>query len=105
MRAPLLRLSLPVLIAIGTVGIFLTAGSSAAVTCPSSVPVLNENNCKGAGSSGWQTGNYDDNIAGFATQTSFNRGQNVPLKIARNATPGSKVNIEVFRLGYYGGEG
>ena len=106
MRAPLLRLSLPVLVAAATIGAFLVGGSSAAVTCPSSVPVLNENNCKGEGSSDWMTGNYDDNVAGFATQTSFNRGQNVPLKIARNATPGStKVNIEVFRLGYYGGEG
>ncbi|TMK56776.1 MAG: PKD domain-containing protein [Actinobacteria bacterium] len=106
MRTPLLRLSLPVLAAVITVAVFLGGGSSAAVSCPNANPVLNENNCKGEGSSDWLTGNYDDNVAGFATQTSFNRGQSVPLKIARNASPGStKVNIEVFRLGYYGGEG
>ncbi len=106
MPAPLLRFSLALAIAATTVGVLLATGSSsAAVTCPSSVPVLSENNCKGEGSSDWMTGNYDDNIAGFATQTSFNVGQSVPLKIARNTTPGTKVNIEVFRMGYYGGEG
>jgi hypothetical protein len=105
MRTPLLRLSLPVLAAVITVAVFLGGGSSAAVTCPNANPVLSENNCKGEGSSDWLAGNYDDNIAGFATQTSFNRGQSVPLKIARNAAAGTKVNIEVFRLGYYGGEG
>jgi YD repeat-containing protein len=79
----------------------------AAVTCPNAVPVLNENNCKGEGTSDWLFQNYDEGIAGYATQTSFNRGENVPLKIARD-TPtagGTKVNIDVFRMGYYGGEG
>ncbi|HSS42857.1 MAG TPA: N,N-dimethylformamidase beta subunit family domain-containing protein [Solirubrobacterales bacterium] len=107
MRHLLVRLGLPLALAAATIGIVLTTSSSrAAVSCPNAVPVVNENNCKGEGSSDWLTGNYDDNVAGFATQTSFNRGTNVPLKIARNATAGStKVNIEVFRLGYYGNEG
>ena len=67
------------------VGVLLATGSSsAAVTCPNSVPVVSENNCKGEGSSGWLFDNYDESIAGFATQTSFNVGQSVPLKIARD---------------------
>jgi Concanavalin A-like lectin/glucanases superfamily/PKD domain len=106
MRPLFLRFSLALAVAATTVGVLLATGSSsAAVTCPSSVPVLSENNCKGEGSSSWMSGNYDDGIAGYATQTSFNRGQNVPLKIARNTTPGTKVNIAVFRLGYYEGAG
>src|SRR4029077_4220845 len=55
----------------------------------------------------WLFQNYDEGIAGYATQTSFNVGQSVPLKIARDTpTPGgTKVNIDVYRMGYYGGEG
>jgi hypothetical protein len=98
-----------VLIAIAatTWGLFSSSSSSAAVTCPSSIPVVNENNCKGEGSSEWLFHNYDEGIAGFATQTSFNLGQNVPLKIARDTpTPGgTKVDIDVYRMGYYEGEG
>ena len=108
MRNLLLRLALPLAIAVATIGIFLSTSSSrAAVTCPSTIPVVNENNCKGEGSSGWLFDNYDEGIAGFATQTSFNLGSSVPLKIARNTTTpgGTKVNIAVYRMGYYGGEG
>jgi PKD repeat protein len=98
-----------VLIAIAATawGLLSSSSSSAAVTCPSSIPVVQENNCKGEGSSEWLFHNYDEGIAGFATQTSFNLGQSVPLKIARD-TPtagGTKVNIDVYRMGYYGGEG
>ncbi len=88
-------------------GLLSSSPSSAAVTCPSPVPVVNENNCKGEGSSGWMFQDYEEDIAGYATQTSFNLGQSVPLKIARD-TPtagGTKVNIDVYRMGYYGGEG
>jgi hypothetical protein len=75
----------------------------AAVTCPNSNPVVNENNCMGAGSSAWQINNgrtYD--LAGFATQTSYNLGQSVTLKIGAYA---DSVDISVFRMGYYGGKG
>jgi PKD repeat protein len=108
MRNLLLRLGLPLAIAAATLGVFLTTSSSrAAVTCPSTIPVVNENNCKGEGSSGWLFDNYDEGIAGYSTQTSFNLGSSVPLKIARDTpTPGgTKVNIAVYRMGYYGGEG
>src|SRR4051794_29645870 len=108
MPPTLIRFSIALSVAAITVGVLLATGSSsAAVTCPSTVPVVNENNCKGEGSSGWLFNNYDEGIAGYATQTSFNLGQNVPLKIARD-TPtagGTKVNITVYRMGYYGGDG
>src|SRR4051812_9064029 len=104
----LIRLSIALSVAAVTVGVLLATGSSsAAVTCPSAIPAVNENNCKGEGSSGWLFNNYDEGIAGFATQTSFNLGQSVPLKIARDTpTPGgTKVNVTVYRMGYYDGEG
>jgi PKD repeat protein len=108
MRPIYARLTIAMAVALATAGILIaTSSAPAAVTCPSTVPVLSENNCKGEGSSDWLFDNYDEGIAGFATQTSFNVGQSVPLKIARNTpTPGgTKVNINVFRMGYYGGEG
>ncbi|MEA2136290.1 MAG: hypothetical protein QOC68_4199 [Solirubrobacteraceae bacterium] len=79
----------------------------AAVSCPNPNPVVQENNCAGAGSSAWTLGNASENVGGFATQTSFNLGQDVPLKIARNApvVPATKVDISVYRMGYYGDTG
>ena len=77
--------------------------ASAAVTCPNSNPIVNENNCKGAGSSAWQISNgrtFD--LGGFATQTSYNLGQSIPLKIGAYA---DTVTIQLFRIGYYGGKG
>src|SRR3954469_23562870 len=108
MRNLLVRLGLPLVIAAAVIGVLLTTSfSRAAVTCPSTIAVVNENNCKGEGSSSWLFNNYDEGIAGFSTQTSFNLGSSVPLKIARNTpTPGgTKVNIAVYRMGYYGGDG
>jgi hypothetical protein len=81
--------------------------ASAAVSCPNANPVVDENNCKGAGSSAWRLTNLDPAIAGFATKTSFPKGESVPLKIGRALQiPGStRVNIQVFRTGYYGDMG
>ena len=62
--------------------LFAFAGSAAAaVTCPYANPVANENNCAGAGTTANQVTNYSDNLGGFTTQTSYNVGQNVDLKI------------------------
>jgi YD repeat-containing protein len=82
-------------------------GTAAAVTCPNANPVVNENNCAGSGTSAWRMDNQSDNIGGYATQSSFNIGQNVPLKIARNmpVVPATKVDITVYRTGDYGGFG
>ena len=81
----------------------LPGSASAAVSCPNSNPVVNENNCMGAGSSAWQISNGRTyNLAGFATQTSYNLGESVPLKIGAYA---KTVDISVFRMGYYGGKG
>ena len=80
-----------------------TRVADAAVTCPNSNPIVQENQCQGAGTTAWQLSNYSENIGGFATQTSFNKGTAVPLKIARNVPASTtSVNINVYRMGYYG---
>jgi YD repeat-containing protein len=74
--------------------------------CPSDNPVVQENNCSGAGSEGWRLTNYSPDVAGYATKTSFNLGENVPLKIGRvNVAAASTVRVDVYRMGYYGNMG
>jgi PKD repeat protein len=74
--------------------------------CPSDNPVIQENECSGAGSDGWRISNFNDNVAGFATKTSFNLGESIPLKIGRaSASAPSTVNIQIYRMGYYDNNG
>src|SRR5690606_11405514 len=47
-------------------------------------------------------GDGDPSIQGFATQISSNVGETVEFKIATDAT---KYRIEIYRLGYYNGDG
>jgi YD repeat-containing protein len=97
-RLPLLLLLLGALLALpGTAG--------AAVSCPNSNPVVNENNCMGAGSTAWRLTNYDqDGITGYATKSSVNLGESVTLRIANQVGSGS-AEVNVFRMGWYGGTG
>jgi YD repeat-containing protein len=86
--------------------LLLPSATASAATCPNSNFIVQENNCAGAGTTDYQLGNDSPDVAGFATKTSFAKGENVPLKIARNlATFGSRVDITVYRTGYYGDEG
>jgi YD repeat-containing protein len=67
--------------------------------------VVNENNCMGAGSSAWQLTNYDQGgITGYATKSSVNLGEGVPLRIAVPSGSGN-AEVTVFRMGWYGGAG
>jgi YD repeat-containing protein len=81
--------------------------ASAAVTCPNANPVVNENNCKGAGTGDWWISDYSTDLGGFTTKTSYNLGENVVLKIGRNAptVPQMSAQVSVYRMGYYGGDG
>jgi PKD repeat protein len=77
-----------------------------AAVCPNPNPVVNENQCK-TGSSSWEINDYSPNLGGFTTRTSVNLGEEVVLKIGRNGpvSPTRTVNIDVYRMGYYGGTG
>jgi len=98
-RTPILLLLL-----LGTL-LALPAGAGAAVTCPNPNPVVNENNCMGAGSSAWQLTDYEqDGITGYATKSSVNLGEGVTMRIANQSGSGS-AEVNVFRMGWYGGAG
>ncbi len=80
--------------------------AKAAVSCPNANPVIDENQCK-TGSANWQVFDYSHDLGGYTTKTSVDLGEDVVLKIGRDApvAPQKTVNIDVYRMGYYDGEG
>ena len=48
---------------------------------------------------------HSDRIEGFATDMSVNAGARIDFKININDGAGSDYKVEIFRLGYYGGDG
>jgi PKD repeat protein len=95
-----------VALAMVTVLLLFAAPSQAEVSCPNENPVLQENSCSGAGSDGWRLTDYDPDVAGFTTKTSFNLGESVPIKIGRQSTgDAATVRVDVYRMGYYGNTG
>jgi hypothetical protein len=61
-----------------------------------------ENSRPGNPPSQWDSGVGDTSIQGFATQMSVNVGQTIQFKIN---TPSTKYHIDIYRLGYYQGNG
>ncbi|MBW9113777.1 DUF4082 domain-containing protein [Rhizobium cauense] len=81
--------------------------AEATPTEPTAAPTLNkialENMKQGNPISEWGIdGDGDGNIQGFATEISTNIGQTVDFKIATDST---HYRIDIYRLGYYGGDG
>jgi PKD repeat protein len=82
------------------------AAQAAEVSCPSDIPVVQENNCSGPGSEGWRLVEYSPDVAGFATKSSVNLGESITLKLGRvNTSAASTVRVDVYRMGYYGNMG
>lgn len=73
---------------------------------PCSAPanaIVAENCLAGNPPSEWDiSGAGDPSIQGFATDISFNRGNTVTFKIKTDA---SAYRLDIYRLGYYGGDG
>ena len=65
-------------------------------------PIVAENQLPGTPQDVWDVGLGSGNIEGFATQMSVNHGQTVQFKISTDA---SSYSIDIYRLGYYGGDG
>jgi outer membrane protein assembly factor BamB len=62
-----------------------------------------ENSKPGSPPSQWDvSGNGDPSIQGFATQMSVDHGQTIQFKIQ---TPASAYHLDIYRMGYYGGNG
>jgi hypothetical protein len=78
------------------------AGAQSVCSAPPN-PVVAENCLPGSPPSEWDLIGVDSSaIAGFATEISVNRGQTVRFKITTTA---NAYRIDVYRLGYYGGNG
>ena len=78
--------------------------ASAAGPCDPPVNVIVcENSKPGAPPSEWDIdGSGDDTIQGFATDISVNKGERIDFKIN---TPAAAYTIDIYRTGYYGGNG
>jgi hypothetical protein len=61
-----------------------------------------ENQLPGTPQSVWNIGPGDDTIDGYTTSISYNAGQTVNFKIN---TPSTHYLINIYRMGYYGGDG
>src|SRR4051812_15878009 len=66
-------------------------------------PVACENAKAGSPAASWQVnGAGDSSIQGFATSMSVNKGATIRFKVS---TPANAYHIDIYRLGYYQGDG
>jgi VCBS repeat-containing protein len=80
-----------------------TTSSNLVAAATSTNPIVLENQKQGTPQSVWDIdGAGSSNIEGFATDISVNVGNRVDFKIN---TDSSNYRIEIYRLGYYGGDG
>ncbi|KQV70342.1 DUF4082 domain-containing protein [Rhizobium sp. Root1220] len=80
-----------------------TAEAPAAALTATPNKIAQENAKQGNPISEWGIdGDGDGNIQGFATEISTNIGQTVDFKIATDST---HYRIDIYRMGYYGGDG
>jgi hypothetical protein len=75
---------------------------------PNANPITRENRL----TSGWTNqfqlgaGKYQSSLSGFATKTSVNAGEPLPIKLnVYNPLTPTTAELRVYRLGYYGGAG
>src|SRR5207248_5179264 len=61
------------------------------------------NQLLGTPESVWSVGDGDASIQGFATDMSVNHGQTISFKV--NDSAGAAYHIDIYRLGYYQGNG
>lgn len=78
--------------------------ASSASSCDSPAnPIVAENCLPGNPASEWDvSGAGSPEIQGFATDISYNKGQTVNFKIN---TSGTNYRLDIYRIGYYGGNG
>ena len=93
---------------LGLLGLVFSGGfAERASAAPCDPPITNviacENSKPGNPPSEWDvSGSGDPNIQGFATDISVDQGQTVRFKIK---TPSSDYRLDIYRMGYYGGDG
>ncbi len=96
-------LLMPALLAIALTGFFAERASAAPCDPPIANAIVCENSKPGNPPSEWDVnGSGDSNIQGFATDISVDQGQTVNFKVK---TPSSDYRLDIYRMGYYGGNG
>jgi N,N-dimethylformamidase beta subunit-like, C-terminal/Domain of unknown function (DUF4082)/Fibronectin type III domain/Bacterial Ig domain len=98
------RLALALVAAAAALALLPATGHAATDPCATPVtnPVACENSKPGNPPSDWDvTGIGDTSIQGFATKMSVNVGQSVSFKVDTSAP----FHVDIYRLGYYGGDG
>ena len=98
------RLTRPLLAATAAAAalLVLPAGASAQASCPNANPVVHENNCASGATSNCRLSNESENIGGFATKTSFDRGRERPAEDRpqrRRPSPPDRSTSRVYRMG------
>jgi len=90
------------IITMAMVALFHPALASGA--CSSPANAIEAENCKAGNPAGeWDiSGAGDPSIQGFATDISVNRGETVRFKVKTDA---SDYRLDIYRIGYYGGNG
>jgi N,N-dimethylformamidase beta subunit-like, C-terminal/Domain of unknown function (DUF4082)/Bacterial Ig-like domain/Bacterial Ig domain len=99
----LLARVVPVAVVAGLIAVF-GLPSVAAADCGSPAnPVVAENCLPGTPQSQWDiSGAGSQDIQGFATDISANAGSTIHFKID---TPATAYRLDIYRMGYYGGDG
>ena len=97
------RLLVPALLALALTGLFAKDASAAPCDPPITNAIVCENSKPGNPPSEWDvSGSGDSNIQGFATDISVDQGQTVHFKVK---TPSNNYRLDIYRMGYYGGQG
>ena len=97
------RLAAPlVAVLAGAFLVALPAARASSQTCAN--PIVCENELPGTPQSTWDVSSYSTNIQGFADPFSVNIGNSINFKIEVTSLVTS-YNIDIYRIGYYGGDG
>ena len=83
-------------------GGLLAAAHAAPAHAACANPIACENQLPGTPQSVWDVSNYSTTIQGFADPFSVNIGNSINFKIE---SPASSYKIDIYRMGYYGGDG
>ncbi len=104
-RTPGRRIVTPAVVLVGLLALLIaptwaTASPSDPCAAPTN-PVVCENSKDGSPDTEWDVTAPDDEIAGFSTETSVNAGSSIAFKVKTSAP----YTINIYRLGYYDGDG
>ncbi len=97
---PLRRLSIPLALTLAGALLVLSPAKPARAACAN--PVVCENQLPGTPQSVWDVTNPSTAIEGFADPFSVNLGGSINFKIK---SPASSYAVDIYRMGYYGGDG